>query len=378
MAQPKNYGFEEEAGMLKDGARRFFAEKLPVDQLHALVADAYVPERAPEVKWRKELWDEMVALGWTSLAVPESAGGVGMPWVAVAALLEENGRAAFPSPLLTTLQATAVLSHCGQAGEAALAEVAGGCAATIAVMDPAGSAVPGAVKVVDGKLMGTASFVQDAGKCDSVLVVATDEGEPTLFWVKLASDGVEVRQDAIIDLTRDQARVSFDGVAADRIETHGAAAWDAALPTLWMLLSADMVGAAEWLLQTTVEYAQQRKQFDRSLGFFQAVKHDLVNVMIAIDESKSLLYSAACAIDHEPERARELAHMAKSSASDTAAFAAGRTVQMHGGIGFTWECYVHLYFKRQKHSQLLWGDAAWHRAALAALLLDGPSAAAAA
>ncbi|WP_439102144.1 acyl-CoA dehydrogenase family protein [Congregibacter sp.] len=376
MAQPKNYGFEEEAGMLKDGARRFFAEKLPVDQLHALVADAYVPERAPEVKWRKELWDEMVALGWTSLAVPESAGGVGMPWVAVAALLEENGRAAFPSPLLTTLQVTAVLSRCGQAGEAALAEIAGGCAATIAVMDASGGTVPGAVKVVDGKLRGTAYFVQDAGKCDSVLVVAEDDDSPALFWVKLAGDGVEVQRDAIIDLTRDQARVCFDGVTAARIETDGAAAWEAALPILWMLASADMVGAAEWLLQTTVEYAQQRKQFDRSLGFFQAVKHDLVNVMIAIDESKSLLYSAACAIDHEPERARELAHMAKSSASDTAAYASGRTVQMHGGIGFTWECYVHLYFKRQKHSQLLWGDAAWHRAALAELLLDSPAAAA--
>ncbi|WP_439107412.1 acyl-CoA dehydrogenase family protein [Congregibacter sp.] len=370
MAQPKNYGFEEEAGMLKDGARRFFAEKLPVDQLHALVADAYVPERAPEVKWRKELWDEMVALGWTALAVPESAGGVGLPWVAVAALLEESGRAAFPSPLLSTLQATAVLTACGDAGEPALTAIAEGCAATIAVMDASGSASPGAVQVIDGKLEGTAYFVQDAGKCDHVLVVGRDGDVPALFWVSMSEAGVAVTQDAIIDLTRDQARLSFSGVTAQRIDTDAAVAWETAQPTIWMLSSADMVGAAEWLLQTTVEYAQQRKQFDRSLGFFQAVKHDLVNVMTAIDESKSLLYNAACALDHEPERARELAHMAKSSASDTAAFASGRTVQMHGGIGFTWECYVHLYFKRQKHSQLLWGDAAWHRAALAELLVD--------
>ncbi|WOJ95660.1 acyl-CoA dehydrogenase family protein [Congregibacter brevis] len=373
MAQPKNYGFEEEAGMLKDGARRFFSEKLPVDQLHALVADAYVPERAPEVKWRKELWDEMVALGWTSLAVPESAGGVGMPWVAVAGLLEENGLAAFPSPLMATLQTTAVLTQCGPAGEPALAEIAEGSAATIAVMDEAGNATPGAVQLVDGKLNGTACFVQDACKCDHLLVVALEAEKPAFFWVKLDAEGVSVKSDAIIDLTRDQARVSFDAVSAQRIDTDAAGAWEAALPIIWMLISADMVGASEWLLQTTVDYAQQRKQFDRSLGFFQAVKHDLVNVMIAIDESKSLLYNAACAIDHEPERARELAHMAKSSASDTAAFASGRTVQMHGGIGFTWECYVHLYFKRQKHSQLLWGDASWHRAALAALLIDRPT-----
>jgi alkylation response protein AidB-like acyl-CoA dehydrogenase len=370
VAQPKNYGFEEEAGMLKDGARRFFADKLPVNQLHALVADEYVPERAPRVKWRKDLWDEMVALGWTALAVPESAGGVGLPWVAVAALLEESGRAAFPSPLLTTLQTTAVLAACGDAGESALMAIAEGSAATIAVMDTSGDPRPGAVQVVDGKLEGLACFVQDAGKCDHILVMAMEEGGPALFWVDTAAEGIEIHQDAIIDLTRDQARVSFTNVAAQRIVADATAAWESALPAIWILISADMVGAAEWLLQTTVEYAQQRKQFDRPLGFFQAVKHDLVNVMIAIDESKSLLYSAACALDHEPERALELAHMAKASASDTAAFASGRTVQMHGGIGFTWECFVHLYFKRQKHSQLLWGDAAWHRAALADLLVD--------
>jgi alkylation response protein AidB-like acyl-CoA dehydrogenase len=370
MTQPNNYGFEEEAGMLKDSARRFFAEKLPVDQLHGLVADAYEPDREAQVKWRAELWREMVDLGWTSLAVPETAGGIGMPWVAVVALLEESGRAAFPAPLLTTLQVTAVLSACGAAGETALAEIAGGSAATLALMDVAGNATAGAVQVVDGKLQGEACYVQDVGKCDRLLVLADEAGQPALFWVDSAAEGVSIRQDNIIDLTRDQARVSFSAVSATRLETDAGAAWEAAEPALWTLISADMVGASEWLLQTTVDYAQQRKQFDRSLGFFQAVKHDLVNVMIAVDESKSLLYTAACALDHEPERARQLAHMAKASASDTAAFASGRAVQCHGGIGFTWECYLHLYFKRQKHSQLLWGDAAWHRAALAEMLID--------
>ena len=117
------------------------------------------------------------------------------------------------------------------------------------------------------------------------------------------------------------------------------------------------------------EYAKVRKQFERELGFFQAVKHPLVNVMIEIDQSKSLVYNAACAIDHEPESATGFAHMAKASASETAAFASGRSVQCHGGIGFTWECFAHLFFKRQKHSQMLWGDAAWHRARLADILI---------
>jgi alkylation response protein AidB-like acyl-CoA dehydrogenase len=112
-----------------------------------------------------------------------------------------------------------------------------------------------------------------------------------------------------------------------------------------------------------------RQQFDHPLGFFQAVKHPLVDVMVQIDQAKSLVYNAACAVDEEPELAARYAHMAKASASETAAFASGRSVQCHGGIGFTWECFVHLYFKRQKHSQLLWGDAAWHRARLADILI---------
>lgn len=356
--------------MLKDGARRFFAERLPVDQLHALVADDYVPEREVSVKWRQDLWQEMVELGWTSLAVPESAGGIEMPWVAVAALLEENGRAAFPSPLLSTLQVTAVLRACGSAGEAMLGEISSGCAATLALMDQAGNTQPGALQLVDGKLQGQACFVQDAGKCERLLALALEGSEPVLCWVDIAASAVQVKQDAIIDLTRDQARVRFDAAKVQRIDADAGAAWSAALPVIWTLASADMVGAAEWLLQTTVEYAQQRKQFDHALGFFQAVKHDLVDVMLAIDESKSLLYNAACALDHEPERATVAAHMAKASASDTAARAAGRAVQCHGGIGFTWECFVHLYFKRQKHSQLLWGDAAWHRSEIASLLID--------
>jgi alkylation response protein AidB-like acyl-CoA dehydrogenase len=370
MTQPQNYGFEEEASLLKDSARRFFGEKLPVDQLHALVAADYDPNRAPQTNWRDDLWREMVDLGWTSLTVPESAGGIGMPWVAVAGLVEENGRAAFPSPLLPTLQLSAVLAAAGGGADAALADIAGGAAATLVVMDAGGNADPGAVRFVDGKLEGECCFVQDAGKSEYFLVLAAADDRPALFWLPRDTAGISVQQDSIVDLTRDQARVGFAGVPAQPLDVDAGAAWNTALPAIWTLLAADMVGAAEWQLQTTVEYAQQRKQFDRQLGFFQAVKHDLVNVMVAIDESKSLLYSAACALDHEPARARQLAHMAKASASDTAALASGRSVQCHGGIGFTWECFIHLYFKRQKHSQLLWGDAAWHRAELAKLLID--------
>ena len=111
-----------------------------------------------------------------------------------------------------------------------------------------------------------------------------------------------------------------------------------------------------------------RKQFDRPIGFFQAVKHPLVNMMVEIDQARSLVYTAACAIDTEPERAERYARMAKSSASDMAAFCSGRSVQLHGGIGFTWECDVHIYFKRQKHNQMLYGDGIYQREKLVELI----------
>lgn len=371
MAQPDNYGFGEEAALLKESARKFLADKFPTATLHSLVAGDHRPERDSECLWDSGLWQEMVALGWTMLAVPESAGGVGLPAVAVAGLAEELGRAAFPCPLLGTINATYVLAACGEAGAAALGEIAEGSSATLAVTNREGSWSAGDVDVelIDGRLTGSAWFVQDARKADRLLVAARASGGIALYWVATDAPGVNVQADAIVDLTRDQAHISFDNVEASQVSANGLAALAEAMPAIWTMLAADMVGAAEWQLQTTVEYVGTRQQFDHPLGFFQAVKHPLVDVMILIDQAKSLVYNAACALDNEPERAAQLAHMAKASASDMAAFASGRSVQCHGGIGFTWECFVHLYFKRQKHSQFLFGDAAWHRARLADIVM---------
>lgn len=371
MAQPDNYGFGEEAALLKESAAKFFADNFPTATLHSLVAGDHDPERQTQSNWDPALWQQMVALGWTSLAVPEAAGGLGMPAVAVAGLVEEVGRAAFPCPLLSTLNATYVLAACGSTAAAALGEIAEGCTATLAVQDRHGSPElnTSEVTVSDGELNGTAWFVQDARKAQRLLVSAVGDSGLELYWVDVAAAGVTILPDAIVDLTRDQARVQFAGVAAQQVSVDGATALQQALPAIWTVLSADVVGAAEWQLQTTVEYAGTRQQFEHPLGFFQAVKHPLVDVMIQIDQTKSLVYSAACAIDCEPARAAQLAHMAKASASETAAFASSRSVQYHGGIGFTWECFVHLYFKRQKHSQFLFGDAVWHRARLADIVL---------
>ncbi|MCA9535369.1 MAG: acyl-CoA dehydrogenase, partial [Myxococcales bacterium] len=187
-----------------------------------------------------------------------------------------------------------------------------------------------------------------------------------------SASGLRRQRDGIVDLTREQGTLHFDGVVvADSEVLHGGdALLAAAMPDAWLLLAADMVGASEWLLQTTVEYAKVRTQFDRAIGSFQGVKHPLVNAMMAIDRAKSLVYAAADALDQGESDALLLAHMAKAQAAEAAAFTSSRAVQLHGGIGFTWESDVHFFFKRNKHSELLFGDAAYHQARVAALLLD--------
>ena len=365
MKQPADFGFSEEDALLRDSAARFFADNLPVDKLHALVASESDSDKSRQTCWQPQLWRQMVELGWTMLAVPESAGGMGMRAVAVAGLCEEAGKAAFPSPLLATINATYVLAACEEpAATKALEDIVNGAAASLALHDEQGREA-NSVSVDNGKLNGTACFVQDAQKVEYFLVRAAGG----LYWVAADAVGVTVQPDAVIDLTRDQGQVSFAGVEAARVSDNADAVVQQAMPAIWTMVSADMVGAGEWQLQTTVEYTKTRQQFDRPLGFFQAIKHPLVNVMIEIDKSKSLVYNAACAIDSEPDNAQQFAHMAKACASDMARFASSRSVQFHGGIGFTWECFVHLYFKRQMHNQALWGDGAWHRAQLAEVLI---------
>lgn len=367
--QPDNFGFGEDEAMLRDSARKFFADNMTADQLHRLVAHDFDPERENTVSWDQGLWQQMVELGWTAACVPERAGGIGMPLVAAVSLAEEAGRAAFPSPLLSTFMATAVLSACETpAADKALEGIAGGQALSLAITNKAGSlemADTDVTVAADGSLSGTACYVQDARKVDAFVVSAKGDGGVGLYLVEAGSAGIV--PDNIIDLTRDQASLVLDRTAATEVAAPGTgdAALNAALPAMLSLISADMVGAGEWLLQTTTEYAKTRVQFDRPLGFFQAVKHPLVNLMIEIDDAKSLAYDAACAVDVGDPEALNIARMAKSRASDMAVYSGSRAVQFHGGIGFTWECYVHMFFKRQMHSQTLLGDGAYQRAKLA-------------
>ncbi len=383
MAQPKDFGFGSEEQMLRDSARKFLKDNSPIEKLRTLVAKdhkiAYESDVQP-LAWDEKIWKQMVELGWTALAVPESAGGAGMKMIAVAALAEEIGRAALPSPLIATLITTAVLSKAkGDGAKAALERIVGGEAASFAGPGAEGSWLPDATSISvttsanGATLKGTVPFVQDARKAGFFLVAARDAKGVGLFVVAADAPGLTIKPDRVVDLTRDQASLVFDEVKIDNAAVvaapgAGAEVVAAALPSILTIVAADLCGAAEWQLQTTAEYARVRTQFDRLIGFFQAVKHPIVNVMIDVDRARSLTYAAACAIDTEPGEALRLARMAKAAASDVGAFASSRSIQLHGGIGFTWECDVHIYVKRQKHNQFYFGDGPYQRAKLAELI----------
>ena len=379
--QPKNFAFGDDEKMLRDSARKFFADNSTADTVHKLVADNPDPYREISVPWDQSLWQQIVELGWAAVAVPERAGGMGMPAVAVAALAEESGKAAYVGPLLPTLCSTFVLNCCETPeADQYLAQIIDGKAVTLAIANAEGEwdYQNSPVNVKDGKLNGTAPFVQDMQKCDFFLVSAkNDGGDLDLYMVPKDANGVSLVADAIVDLTRDQGQLVLKDVAVESAQKinakSGSQILKAAEPMLITLVAADIAGAAEWQLQTTTEYAKTREQFGRPIGFFQAVKHPLVDMMVMIDQTRGHLYNAACAWDHEPENVAQYAHMAKASAGEAAIFCSNRSVQLHGGIGFTWECYLHVYFKRQMHNQMLFGDVQCHRARLADILL-GPVA----
>lgn len=380
----KDFGFGEEETIMRDAVRRFLSEKLTTYTLSRLVADAPQPvydegNRAP---WDSALWSEIVALRWTGLALAEDAGGADISMAGIAAIAEEAGRAALPSPLLPTLSASILLRRAG--GEVAarmMTEIAsGGATASLAVTNATGSWDPADAPLTakeDGQglqLTGSAHFVQDAFKVTTLIASARLGSELVLCIVPISAPGLRLEQDHIHDLTRDQATVHFDKVSVgpDSIISRNAMGlltevW----PAFLILVAADLCGASEWLLQTTVEYAKERIQFDHPIGFFQAVKHPLVDAMVNIDRARSLLYHAAAEIDAGSPEAETAARMAKSAASDAAAFVSNRAVQLHGGIGFTWEHSIHIYFKRNLHNQALFGDGVYQRRLLANQLI-GP------
>jgi alkylation response protein AidB-like acyl-CoA dehydrogenase len=270
--------------------------------------------------------DEM---GLTALGVPESNGGGGGDFLDVAVLLEEAGRALLPVPLLSTLVAANVLGR----------PMAAGAVAVVTDADASGTALSGtASNVLDGQLATTLAVVTDAA----------------VWAVDAAASGVSVSPVTGLDPTRRQATVSFDAVPGELIAAGDGAT--RAVDVLRVALAVEAVGCARRCLEMTVDYLKTREQFGRPIGSFQALQHRVADLAVELEAATSTAYYAAWAVTGAPEELPIVAPLAKSVCADAAWHVVGETIQLHGGIGFTWEHDAHLYFKRVATTKLLLGD----------------------
>jgi len=321
-----------------------------------------------------DLWRTLTAeLGAGSLHVPEELGGQGASTREVAVVMEELGRHVAPVPFLgSAVLATTALLGCEPTEEVRdLLEAFGTGrsigALAVSLATPPGSPVRSTVDVVDGVLRGEIRSVADAGAADVLLVPAGG----TLYTVRVDQPAVTVTPVVSLDLTRPVADVSLDGATATPLAGSAESAVDGALWTATALLPAEQVGVTEWCLTTTVAYLKDRHQFGRPVGSFQALKHRLADLFGDLALARAAARNAADAVGGDEARVSAL--LANSLCSDVAVHAAEECVQLHGGIGMTWEHPAHLYLKRAKADQIAFGTPGQLRQLLAPLVdLPGP------
>ena len=365
--------FSEEQAMLLDVAREFCRKKSPIAAVRAQLetGSGYDPA----------LWDEMVAMGWTGIALPESCGGSGMGMATVVPVVEAMGRAMLGTPLISTTLAAQLLLRAGGEGpmESVLADIAAGATATVALLENADWGESRITCTLDagGVLQGSKKFVADATAASLFVVVIEHHGAPALAIVRAGQlSGDAISPHTLIDQTRRSASVNFGGVAVAEGDLITGGAVVTALRDLYLLgallTAAEATGSAASCLDTIVDYLKTRKQFGKLIGSYQALKHPTVDILTAVDSGRSFIYHAATLLGEGPlDRDAEIAcRMAKAHATETLLYAGDRAVQFHGGMGFTYECDAQLYIRRAQWSQQQYGDAQHHRKRLASLLLD--------
>lgn len=376
-----DFGFNQEQELLRDSARTFLATECPMTLVRQLMEE--------EQGYAPELWQKMASLGWTGMLIPEEDGGLGLSFVEMALLLEEMGRVTLPGPFFSTaVCAASLLSEpdTGPAARSLLPGIASGeTRATIAWMESSGQLDPEAIQaswrpVADGiELEGVKVFVPDAIGADWILVAARaaeTEGPDgiDLFLVPAGADGLSLTPLQTLDQTRKQAEVRLAGVrvgASDRIGPAGSG-W----PRLERMaeraraaLAAESCGGAARVLEMSVDYAKVREQFGKPIGSFQAIQHKCADMMVKVESGRSAAWYAAWAIASGAPEAHLASAMAKAYCSDAFREVAGEGIQIHGGIGFTWEHDMHIYFKRAKSSEVAFGDGVWNRERVARVIL---------
>ena len=322
-------------------------------------------------------WDEIVRLGWTGIGIPDEAGGAGLDISAAVPVLESMGRALLGTPLLASLLAAQLLQRAAGAEAAdTLAAIAGGDIATVADLESEDWLAPARGSLDEtGRLRAAKRMVPDAMQAQWYVVMVARDGEPALALVSRDALGDEALQPCVlIDHTKRAADVNFDGVEPAAVYA-GPAIADAIRDYRLigaLLVAAESTGAAASCLATVVDYLRTRKQFGRLIGSYQALKHPSVDILTALDSSRSFIYHAATLVSDAPLGADEevACRMAKAQATETLRYAGDRAVQFHGGMGFTWDCDAQLFLRRAQWAQQQFGDAVHHRQRLAGLLLD--------
>ncbi len=355
-----DFRFTEEQEELRATARAFLAEHAKPEHVRAAMES--------ELGHDPALWKRVGSeLGWTAVAIPEAAGGLGLGWVEVVALMEVMGEALFCGPYLASVGlAGAALGAAGAEAQTGwLAQIASGSSAALA----SGPGVAFRRAGSDYALDGSVRHVVD-GHCAELLVVAAraaDTDAVSLFVLPVEAKGLARTQLPTLDRTRRLAELRFEGVRVPeraRLGAEGGAgpALERALALGSVALAGELVGVAQRSLDLAVAYAKERVQFGRPIGSFQAIKHKCADMLVKLEAARSAVYWAACvAAEPSAEGLPLAASAAKAAASDAAFFCAGSALQIFGGVGFTAEYDIQLYFKRARASAALLGDAAWHR-----------------
>jgi alkylation response protein AidB-like acyl-CoA dehydrogenase len=373
-----HFGLSETQQAIKNSVRQFLAAECPMPEVRRLMET--------ETAFDDALWSKFAEQGWTGIIFPEKYDGFGLGMVEMAAALEEMGRALVQGPFISTaLLAGTLLDRAGseeQKRKYLGAICRGEARSTLALLERSASWDLNAVQM-EAKalpkggyaLNGEKLFVSDAQVADFLLVAARIEGELALLLVPGDAPGLEKMATPGMDITRRLYRVSFSNVVTPVESLLGRGkrarqALEAALEVACLGLVAEMVGGLQSLVDMTVAYAKTRKQFGRPIGTFQAVQHQCVDMLVLLEGSRSALYYAAWALNENNPLARTAISVAKAYASEAYRDAGNKSIQVQGGMGFTWENDAHLHYRRAKASEIAFGDAAYHRERIAQALVD--------
>jgi alkylation response protein AidB-like acyl-CoA dehydrogenase len=363
-----DFGFTPQQEQLRAQVRKFLDAQCPIPRVRRAIETP-----AAAITYDRALWASTAALGWPALVVPESNGGLALSWEDVVVVAEESGRSLFPSPLLATTTAARLLARLGNEEQKSrwLPAVASGeCVATLAVAEANDLPYDAGIELAPVRrgscveLSGTKTFVAEGADADLLLVAVREGDDVGVYAVTSNAAGLVREPLRLLDATQRTARIAFDHVALDPAARLGGggdarAALRDALDADTVARAAEMVGSAQAALDLAVEYAKVRKQFGQPIGRFQAVKHRLAEIHVAVESARSLVYYASWAVDNTADATRHVS-MARNLASEAVDRAGEECVQTHGAIGFTAECDAQLFYKRGRFSRNFAGTSVWH------------------